>query len=912
MYENMFKSIEKWIEKLDVTVQQSYTDKFINFMQDEYLQYHYMADNFDDVKVTIWENDEEILNALVESNTIKIRSNYLPFRRNSDKKLVWYLTILQDVDRIHATIEQLLSSREAEVQSLALKLIGKTSTPFIKNYMKTLETLVSDSEFKEELSKFSLREQLSPEHRETVLPYIIRILVAKLHRKVGKSARKSLDTKRSLIYRFLSSLSTNEFGILINLMIEPFKIKIDDVSNDKLLEAKLCKWNFRMFQGYSAALEGIIKHLGTLIEEYLPLLLTILTTIYKLTRIFYNSSKSIEDQVLEQVEINDDEEQEEQIDILDDEVPEEEVDVGHLKKDTLKRCTEISKIVLKRTKEIYEKYFFVEYIQGEFSLKVLTILHEGIEKFSLQNITRKSALLDIFHVWSKHPDLHFLFNESTVIDQLCKVLSIGKDIVHYEVYTQIFVILKNIVLVATGEASGDKRDAIITENIQNKNQVEEIEPHDNSDEGEHISESDEEDNQIPMSTSSSNESLKIVKSKLPLMISSIADFLQLNWEIIKAGILGFKQKSSMLSKFDQSAADKLITNSEVFRQRTFIKRIVYILSEISVHVNLDQKEILEKLTGMLIPLVTIKGFITSNREDLTNHTIKTIERLCEKMPSLMTITRFYKISRLLAETLKITTRLHIWDLLYVIPDPRIKESVELVKEMNKKKKSKATIEFDYDAAIAACNEFTEKYVKIRSYNETVVGLFQLLWWSSELSIRTASVHAFELFFDRYLNDIKEYANEEMKPSDEEILSRSRFIKYHFVPCILASISTKSNEMKLKACFKVFRKYLLCIIELHSNEATSKHWKSLEIPDDYIDLKCVIDTVDENVDFFNNILNIKLQRRYKAIRQLWTKIEDKEISSLKTLTKVILVISDMFVLRLNEFKKRDREVILNKN
>jgi hypothetical protein len=46
--------------------------------------------------------------------------------------------------------------------------------------------------------------------------------------------------------------------------------------------------------------------------------------------------------------------------------------------------------------------------------------------------------------------------------------------------------------------------------------------------------------------------------------------------------------------------------------------------------------------------------------------------------------------------------------------------------MNKKKKSKATIEFDYDAAIAACNEFTEKYVKIRSYNETVVGLFQLL------------------------------------------------------------------------------------------------------------------------------------------------------------------------------------------
>lgn len=33
------------------------------------------------------------------------------------------------------------------------------------------------------------------------------------------------------------------------------------------------------------------------------------------------------------------------------------------------------------------------------------------------------------------------------------------------------------------------------------------------------------------------------------------------------------------------------------------------------------------------------------------------------------------------------------------------------------------------------------------------------------------------------------------------------------------------------------------------------------------MTCLIDEKDEFVDFFENILNIKLQRRYRAIRQL---------------------------------------------
>ena len=74
-------------------------------------------------------------------------------------------------------------------------------------------------------------------------------------------------------------------------------------------------------------------------------------------------------------------------------------------------------------------------------------------------------------------------------------------------------------------------------------------------------------------------------------------------------------------------------------------------------------------------------------------------------------------------------------------------------------------------------------------------------------------------------------------------------------------------MKLKACFKVLRKYIVCIAELYGNPDISQNCSDLEIPSEYLDLSCVISESDEHIDFFHNILNIKLQRRYKAIRQL---------------------------------------------
>lgn len=146
------------------------------------------------------------------------------------------------------------------------------------------------------------------------------------------------------------------------------------------------------------------------------------------------------------------------------------------------------------------------------------------------------------------------------------------------------------------------------------------------------------------------------------IITSINAFLSTYWEVIKQGITNknpFKEKDLNLDKIDLAISRSKKTKSQVFRTQGFIKTVVYILCELSIHVNVDQRDEMKKLTDMFIPLLAVKGFVTGGKEQLVNYTLKTVERLCTKMPSLLTVKRYYSICKLLSENLNLTTREHI-------------------------------------------------------------------------------------------------------------------------------------------------------------------------------------------------------------------------------------------------------------
>ena len=122
-------------------------------------------------------------------------------------------------------------------------------------------------------------------------------------------------------------------------------------------------------------------------------------------------------------------------------------------------------------------------------------------------------------------------------------------------------------------------------------------------------------------------SQNIIKSKLGTLIGSISSFLQFNWDTIKNGVLKKKSESKENIKLNRAKLQNTNERSQTLRSQGFIKDIVFILSELSVHVNLDQKDYLEQLTDMFIPLLTVKGFLTNGNEELISFTIKTVERL---------------------------------------------------------------------------------------------------------------------------------------------------------------------------------------------------------------------------------------------------------------------------------------------
>lgn len=180
--------------------------------------------------------------------------------------------------------------------------------------------------------------------------------------------------------------------------------------------------------------------------------------------------------------------------------------------------------------------------------------------------------------------------------------------------------------------------------------------------------------------------------------------------------------------------------------------------------------------------------------------------------------------------------------------------------------------------------------------------------NNELALRAAAVSLIESFLTKYYEDIISYSKEEMKPDNTDLVERSNFITYHLLPALRSLINTQNDELILKSSFKILRQYLVIIRDLTQDSSLPEIIKELKIPVEYLDMASVINDKDENSDFFENILNIKLQKRYRAIRLLCTNIEEKKIFDLKTLTKIVLPIADMFIIRMTQAQNASRGVI----
>lgn len=75
-----------------------------------------------------------------------------------------------------------------------------------------------------------------------------------------------------------------------------------------------------------------------------------------------------------------------------------------------------------------------------------------------------------------------------------------------------------------------------------------------------------------------------------------------------------------------------------------------------------------------------------------------------------------------------------------------------------------------------------------------------------------------------------------------------------------------------------------------------------------DLGCLIG--EKDADFFSNLFNIKLQKRFKALRTLTAKIKEGHIVSQFSISKFALAIANLFIYTKPSAELKKRGVLAN--
>ncbi|KAK1586135.1 down-regulated in metastasis [Colletotrichum navitas] len=121
--------------------------------------------------------------------------------------------VLYQNERVYRALLHLMENGDVEVQKLALKAILAWKQEGVRPYQENLEYLLDEARFKNEVTVFLQGESaIRPEHREELMPVLLRLLYGRTISKKGvASGRHGLQATRLTVLRNLSVEDTGSF-----------------------------------------------------------------------------------------------------------------------------------------------------------------------------------------------------------------------------------------------------------------------------------------------------------------------------------------------------------------------------------------------------------------------------------------------------------------------------------------------------------------------------------------------------------------------------------------------------------------------------------------------------------------------------------------------------------------------------
>ena len=350
----------------------------------------------------------------------------------------------------------LLTSKNSEIQKAALNCLFTYKYKYLLPYKEHLYNFVDEKHLKSELTRFKITKEdsiIEEDHREGLLPILMRIIYAKMTMRVGMrtGGKAGGILRRKMILRFLAGAQENEMFTFVQMAFKPFQNRLP-ISSEESVDLKqmvtdvISKINLtdvtppKRLQSAVNLLAILIEQFGgTMMEKLLPHLLKILICISAQVTGILNKSDQIHTGFLPSI------------------------------KNVRISCLNI----LARFFVHFENYkWTTSEIDSVFDIAVFPLL----EKLPLEGIHSPTPLLKIFLAWSQNPRYYSLLvkhkeNDVTFTPLVYVMRLLLGPKTHPSVANTILEMLEKMLTLQDHDKVNEDLDAMEVDRIESLNSV---------------------------------------------------------------------------------------------------------------------------------------------------------------------------------------------------------------------------------------------------------------------------------------------------------------------------------------------------------------------------------------------------------------------------------------------------------
>ncbi|KAM0137315.1 hypothetical protein ACHAP3_004122 [Botrytis cinerea] len=166
-------------------------------------------------------------------------------------------------DEVYEALLRLLANGDIETQKAALKAVLTWRNKSIKPYSENLLNLLDEARFKDEITILLQGQTLvQPEHREALMPVLLRLLYGRtISRKGAASGKQGMEARRLTVLR---NLSVQDVGGFLDIALGDLKdlnLVKDGAVQMSIFEKELL--GARKQVGFTNMMEAVLKELAT-------------------------------------------------------------------------------------------------------------------------------------------------------------------------------------------------------------------------------------------------------------------------------------------------------------------------------------------------------------------------------------------------------------------------------------------------------------------------------------------------------------------------------------------------------------------------------------------------------------------------------------------------------------------------